>query len=82
MIFHICEECAFEVEPPCEADAHEWAGEGGCDENPGVWSLGGTTLVFRERCEHCGVLRKSVCRGSQRNPGEQDTRTYEFEDES
>ena len=62
--------------PDCD---HEWTseGEGGCDENPGVWSLGGTTIQTREHCEHCGVTRITISHGSQRNPGESDTVRYE-----
>ena len=72
-------ECAFEPEPACEADAHAWTSEGmgGCDENPGVWSLGGTALVFKDRCDHCGAVRTTLRRGTQRNPHESDTRGYE-----
>ena len=57
---------------------HVWSreGEGGCDENPGVWSTGGTTIVTREHCTCCGIIRESVSRGSQRNPGECDRVTY------
>ena len=62
-------------DPDCE---HSWSreGEGGCDENPGVWSTGGTTIVTREHCTCCGLIRESVSLGSQRNPGERDTVTY------
>ena len=59
---------------------HEWSseGEGGCDENPGVWSLGGTTLTFREHCTKCGLLRKTTDYGSQRNPGQANEVEYEM----
>jgi hypothetical protein len=62
-------------DPDC---AHEWSreGEGGCEENPGVWSTGGTTIVTREHCACCGLIRESVSLGSQRNPGECDRVTY------
>ena len=62
-------------DPDCD---HVWSseGEGGCDENPGVWSTGGTTIVTREHCTCCGLIRESVSLGSQRNPGERDTVTY------
>lgn len=46
-------------------------GPGGCDDNPGVWSLGGTTLSFLSTCE-CGAERHEKSYGSQRNPGEID----------
>lgn len=61
---------------------HEWEAtyeqEGGCKENPGVWSTGGTTISMSDHCVHCGLLRKRIFRGSQRNPGERDTTTYEM----
>ena len=72
-----CED--IETEPACDASEHEWSGEGmgGCDPNPGVWSLGGTTLLFKSRCELCGVIRTERLYGSQRNPNECDEVTYE-----
>ncbi len=38
---------------------HDWSneGEGGCTENPGVWSVG-TGLVFKSHCTKCGLLRR------------------------
>lgn len=59
---------------------HEWSseGEGGCDENPGVWSTGGTSMTFRSHCIHCGIIRTEHHTGSQRNPGEHDTVEYEM----
>jgi hypothetical protein len=66
-------------EPQCpEADEHDWTSEyeGGCTENPGVWSTGGTSMVFRSHCRHCGMERVERHTGSQRNPGECDTTTY------
>lgn len=55
-----------------DPDDHEWTseGEGGCDENPGVWSTGGTGLVSRDRCARCGLQRRRYDPGRQRNPGE------------
>jgi hypothetical protein len=73
-------ECAYEREPACaDGHDHEWTGEGtgGCRENPGVWSRGGTTIVQVRRCKHCDVTRMSVSYGSQRNPGQHDTLKYE-----
>lgn len=73
-------ECAYEREPACvDGHDHEWsgAGLGGCRENPGVWSKGGTTIVQRRACEHCGTVRTSTAFGSQRNPGQRDVVTYE-----
>ena len=60
---------------------HEWnsEGEGGCTENPGVWSRGGTTLVFKSHCTKCGLKRTEVSYGSQRNPGQADTVEYSVE---
>jgi len=68
-------------DPDCD---HEWSreGEGGCDQNPGVWSTGGTTIVTREHCCCCGLIRESVSLGSQRNPGEFDRVTYSLPDPS
>lgn len=59
---------------------HDWTaeGEGGLDENPGVWATGGTSMVFRRHCRHCGLIRTERSCGSQRNPGEHDTFTYEL----
>jgi hypothetical protein len=47
---------------------HDWTsvGEGGCAENPGVWSPGGTTLVFRSHCRRCGLMRIEQIAGSRR----------------
>jgi hypothetical protein len=61
------------VEPACvDRGEHELTGEGcgGVDENPGVWSKGGTTLVFVRRCLKCGRVRREINRGAQRNPNE------------
>ena len=57
---------------------HDWTaeGEGGCDQNPGVWSTGGTSMVFRSHCRKCGLHRIENHTGSQRNPGEHDTVEY------
>jgi len=60
--------------------AHEWTseGEGGCDTNPGVWSLGGTAMAYAEHCKHCGLRKLTRICGSQRNPGECDTVRFEL----
>jgi hypothetical protein len=50
--------------------------DGGIEENPGVWSTGGTTMVFRCHCRHCGLVMREVRYGSQRNPGQADTVEY------
>lgn len=57
---------------------HDWTseGEGGCRENPGCWSNGGTAMTFRAHCRKCGLERTDHHTGSQRNPGEHDTVTY------
>lgn len=57
---------------------HKWTaeGEGGCTENPGVWSVGGTAMTFATHCRKCGLHRVEHHTGSQRNPGEHDTVTY------
>lgn len=66
-------------DPNCR---HDWTaeGEGGCDENPGVWSTGGTSMMYREHCRRCGIIRTVCDPGSQRNPGERTTVTYELPD--
>jgi hypothetical protein len=63
-------------DPDCD---HDWTseGEGGCNENPGVWSVGGTALMIRDHCRKCGLRRREHYTGSQQNPGEHDTVTYE-----
>ena len=66
------------AEPECSEDEHDWTseGEGGCTENPGVWSVGGTAMVFKSHCRCCGLHRTQHVTGSQRNPGECDTTEY------
>jgi len=61
-----------------DPEDHEWtrAGEGGCDSNPGVWSTGGTSMVFHSHCRRCGLHRTEHHVGSQRNPGEHDSVEY------
>lgn len=61
---------------------HDWTseGEGGCTENPGVWSTGGTSMVFKSHCRTCGLRKTEHHTGSQRNPGEHDTVEYEQPD--
>jgi hypothetical protein len=61
-----------------DPDDHDWTseGEGGCRENPGVWSHGGTTMIFSSHCRKCGLHRTETSLGSQRNPGEHDTTEY------
>lgn len=59
-------------------DDHDWTGdgEGGCAENPGVWSTGGTVIVVAEHCRRCGLHRTARSTGPQRNPDEHDTVEY------
>lgn len=61
-----------------DPDAHDWTseGEGGCEENPGCWSTGGTKMVFQSHCRQCGLHRTEHHMGSQRNPGECDSTEY------
>lgn len=65
-----------------DPDDHEWTAsvdvEGGLRENPGVWSTGGTSLVIRTHCAHCGLRRREQLTGAQRNPGEHDTVSYSW----
>ena len=62
---------------------HEWTseGEGGCNQNPGVWSTGGTTMVFTSHCRNCGLHKTETALGSQRNPGEHDRVSYSVSDD-
>lgn len=55
----------------------EWLG--GCRENPGVWSRGGTTMAYHSVCA-CGCHLHEIQYGSQRNPGQMDTSEYEYPD--
>lgn len=59
-------------------DDHDWTseGEGGLTENPGVWSVGGTAIAIHDHCRVCGLHRKTLHRGSQKNPGEHDEVEY------
>jgi hypothetical protein len=61
-------------------DDHDWTadGEGGCRENPGVWSRGGTIMTFSTHCRKCGLHRLERTVGTQRNPGDHDTVEYEM----
>ena len=47
-------------------DDHAWAlAAGGCAENPGVWSSGGTAIHCEEVCTRCGLHRVTTHGGSQ-----------------
>lgn len=67
-------------EPECTEDAHDWQAPhnivGGLKENPGVWSLGGTTMTYHSVCSHCGLHRHETRYGAQRNPGQIDKIEY------
>jgi hypothetical protein len=78
------EESCLPAEPSCAADKHGWTreGMGGCAETPGVWSVGGTSYAYSERCIHCGTVMQVVQRGMQRNPYQCDTAKYEDTPES
>ena len=54
---------------------HDWTaeGEGGCTENPGVWSTGGTSMSFATHCRKCGLHRVEHTT----NPSEHDTVHFE-----
>ena len=85
-MIHIYNEEEIANEPECtNEDGHDWQSPfsivGGIKENPGVWSLGGTKMSFYEVCSCCGMHKREKHYGSQRNPDEQDTATYEDADE-
>ena len=46
-------------DPDC---VHEWTseGHGGCEENPGVYGIGGSAVSIVSHCAHCGVGRREV----------------------
>ena len=71
---------AVEAEPACDAGYdHRWTSEGtgGCEENPGVWALGGTAMSVAARCVLCGCGRMATNYGWQRDPGQCDRVAYE-----
>jgi len=75
---HDCDGDCVGAAPDCvDGLAHAWVGVGGCTENPGVQSLGGTTFVWDAECRWCGVRRRVTQYGWQRNPGECDTITWD-----
>lgn len=59
---------------------HDWIAtveiDGGCEQNPGQFSHGGTVYSSSEHCRICGLVRVETTYGSQRNPGEHDTVEY------
>lgn len=81
-------ECGEDPEAPDCEDGHEhdWCSPyevvGGMSENPGVFSKGGTTMVFVEVCSHCGCKKIETHYGAQRNPHQCDQIEYDTEDEN
>ena len=61
---------------------HDWTseGEGGCKENPGVWSGNGTTVHYSQHCTRCGLRQQFTDYGSQRNHGQVDKYEYSLAD--
>ena len=66
------------TEPDCPDGEHDWTaeGEGGCAENPGVWSHGGTAMSVGHHCRTCGLSRTVRTFGVQRNPHQCDRVEY------
>lgn len=60
-------------EPPCTDDAHHW--EGGCVSSEG------TCFAYEHACSHCGLKRREVHYGSQRNCDEPEI-SIEYDAES
>ena len=64
---------------------HEWSseGEGGCDENPGVFGIGGAAISIREHCVKCGLRRCSITGDTNPiNAGNRDKVEYAAPDEN
>jgi hypothetical protein len=55
---------------------HDWQAPlelvGGCDNNPGVFSTGGTRFDYRLVCSRCGMYKHTWSQGQQRDPGDLD----------
>lgn len=79
---HLIKEAAGKTGCGTSPDDHDWTseGEGGCTDNPGVWSTVGTSMRYASHCRVCGLKRIECTTGSQRNPGEHDTVSYEMPD--
>ncbi len=62
-------------DPDCD---HDWTseGEGGSDQNPGVWKTTGDRLIICKHCRTCGLHRTERVCGKQRDPGECDRVEY------
>ena len=71
-------ECGEDPAEPC--DEHDWKSYfplvRGLKENPGVWSLGGTTTKNKEVCALTGWYKVEIRYGAQRNPGQCDSIEY------
>lgn len=71
-------ECGEDPAEPC--DEHDWKSYfplvRGLKENPGVWSLGGTTTKYKEVCSITGWYKVEIRYGVQRNPGQCDSIEY------
>ena len=71
-------ECGEDPAEPC--DEHDWQSPHslvrGLKENPGVWSLGGTTTKYKEVCALTGWYKITIRYGVQRNPGQCDSIEY------
>lgn len=70
-----CEVSLPESEQSCDTDDQGHILEspeflGGCRENPGVWSTGGTSFRFASVCRLCGKYKSETTPGCQRNPDE------------
>jgi hypothetical protein len=79
----IAEACRWRRHCGDRPEDHRWTseGEGGCTSNPGVWATGGTSMEFRSHCRRCGLRRVWSTTGSQYNPGDHDTVSYEMPDD-
>lgn len=90
---HDCSGSHSDEEPKCaigggtdDDTGHEWRQPcvvGGCKENPGFWSGGGTITISKSVCARCGQYRTVINNGDQRNPGDpEDTVKMEDADEN
>lgn len=85
-----CSGSHYDEEPKCaigggtdDDTGHEWRQPysvvGGCRENPGFWSGGGTIIISKSVCARCGQHRTVTDNGDQRNPGDPEA-TVKIED--
>lgn len=65
-----CAETSEEVPPCIDGEDHDLG-------DPMTYSLGGTSYSHHETCRVCGAVRVSLSHGSQRNPGDVDSVTWE-----